>query len=120
MGLDFTNPDWERRIAFADAFSGRTEPNSMTKGAIDYAKSIDADIKVLGFLQDFQPVTSLTELHKIKIETLVICGDKDLDNGNPEDLQKQLPNSNLVIVQGNHNSTYKQLDFAEAIINFLE
>ena len=42
MGLDFTNPDWERRIAFADAFSGRTEPNTMTKGAIKYAMTRDS------------------------------------------------------------------------------
>lgn len=119
MGLDFTNPDWERRIAFADAFSGRTEPNTMTKGAIKYAKSINADIKALGFLQDYQPVTSTDELANVKIETLVICGDQDKDNGNPEDLQKQMPNSKLVIVKGDHNNTYKQENFAEAIMNFL-
>lgn len=119
MGIDFTNSDWDRRIAFADAFSGRAEPDEMTKGAIDYAKSIHADIRALGFLQDYQPVTSLTELAKIKIETLVICGDQDKDNGNPEDLDKQLPNSKLIIVNGDHNNTYKQEDFAAAIMSFL-
>lgn len=120
MGVDFTNPDWERRIAFADAFSGRVKPNELTEGAINYAKSIHADLKVLGFLQDFQPVTSLEELQNIKIETLVICGDQDKDNGDPEDLQKQLPNSKLIIVKGDHNNTYKQENFAQAIMNFLE
>ncbi len=119
MGLDFTNPDWERRIAFADAFSGRTQPNKITKGAIEYAKSINADIKALGFLQDYQPVTSLMELQTIKIETLIICGNQDMDNGSPEDLQKQIPNSTLLIVKGDHNNTYKQENFAEAILNFL-
>ncbi len=119
MGLDFTNPNWNRRIAFADAFSGRVKPNEMTEGAIAYAKSINADIKALGFLQDFQPVTSPTELRKIQTETLVICGDQDLDNGNPKDLQGHLPNSTLIIVSGDHNNTYKQLNFAEAILDFL-
>jgi hypothetical protein len=31
----------------------------MTKGAIRYAKSINANIKALGHLQDFQRVTTL-------------------------------------------------------------
>jgi pimeloyl-ACP methyl ester carboxylesterase len=120
MGIDFTNPEWERRIAFADAFTGRKKPDEMTRGAIDYARSINADIRVLGFLQDYQPVTSPAELQRIDTETLVICGDLDRDNGDPEELKNQLPNSKLIIVTGDHNNTYKQSNFAEAIIDFLE
>jgi len=120
MGVDFTNPDWDRRIAFADAFTGRVAPTELTKGALDYANSIKADIRALGFLQDYQPLTSLKELSNIKTETLVICGDKDTDNGNPEALQQQLPNSQLVIVEGDHNNTYKQENFAKAVLSFLE
>ncbi len=119
MGLDFTKPDWDRRIAFADAFTGRKKPDEITKGAIDYAKSINANIKVLGYLQDYQPITSLKELQNIKIKTLVICGNQDKDNGNPKDFKAQLPNSKLVIVTGNHNNTYKQENFSEEILKFL-
>lgn len=119
MGVDFTNPNWDRRIAFADAFTGRAPLNEMTEGAVNYAKSIKADIQALGFLQDYQPVTSTEELNKIKIKTLVICGDEDLDNGSPQQLQSELPNSELIIVKGDHNNTYKQDNFAEAIISFL-
>lgn len=119
MGLDFTNPNWERRVAFADAFSGRTPANDLTKGAISYAKSVGADLMVLGFLQDYQPVTSINELHNIRIKTVVICGDKDKDNGSPSALQKELPNSQLVFVRGNHNDVYKQEDFAAAVLDFL-
>lgn len=53
MGLDFTNPDWEAKIALADSILGRSKPNEKTKGAIDFAKSIDADLNALGFLQDY-------------------------------------------------------------------
>lgn len=91
----------------------------MTKGAIDYARSIDVDIKALGFLQDYQPVTSPSELNNITIKTLVVCGNKDLDNGNPAELQKLLPNSELIIVKGDRNNTYKQENFAEAVKAFL-
>lgn len=119
MGIDFTNPDWDRRIAFANAFSGRVKLNTMTEGAVNYAKSINADIKALGFLQDFQPVTSLKELQNIETTILVISGDQDTDNGKPQELDNQLTNSKLVIVKGDHNNTYKQDDFALVIMNFL-
>lgn len=119
MGFDFTKPDWDRRIAFADAFSGRAALTPMTEGAVNYAKSINADLKVLGLFQDYQPVTSPEELRNIQVETLIICGDEDQDNGSPQELQQYLPNSQLVIVQGDHNNTYKQANFSEAVLRFL-
>lgn len=120
MGLDFTNPNWPRRIMFADAFSGRSPLNSETEGAVNYAKSIGADLKVLGWLQDFQPVTSVQALKKIKIPVLVIAGDLDHDNGEPQALAKILPNSTLKIVSGNHNNTAKTENFAKTVITFLQ
>lgn len=48
MGVDFTNPNWGRRIAFADAFTGRTKLTELTEGAVNYAKSIDTDLNALG------------------------------------------------------------------------
>ena len=120
MGLDFSNPNWDRRIMFADAFSGRAPLNATTEGAVNYAKSIGADLKVLGFLQDHQPVTSLEELNQVKIKVLVLAGDQDLDNGSPADLQKALPKGKLKIVEGDHNNTYKSAVFSEAVLSFLE
>ncbi|MEO1447997.1 MAG: alpha/beta hydrolase [Bacteroidota bacterium] len=119
MGSDFTNPGWDRRIAFADAFSGRAELSDLTRGAVEYAQSIDADIKALGLLQDYQPVTTPAELQAVQIPVLIICGDQDRDNGDPAELQKYLPGSQLTIVAGDHNNTYKQANFAEAVLDFL-
>ncbi|MGB5646886.1 alpha/beta fold hydrolase [Muriicola sp.] len=119
MGIGFTNPNWNRRIDFGNVFSGRTEPNEMTRGAVNYAKNANVDFKILGYLQDYQPETSITELNKISIKTLVICGDKDIDNGNPKELQMELPNSKLSLVNGDHMSTFNSKGFAESIINFL-
>jgi len=120
MGLDFTNPNWERRILFADAFSGRAELTSETSGAVNYAKSINANVQILGFLQDYQPVTSIEELQKITAKTLIIAGDLDKDNGNPEELKQAILNSTLKIISGDHNNTYKSKQFSDAIIKFLE
>ena len=119
MGIGFTNPNWDRRIEFGNVFSGRSEPNEMTRGAVEFAKDIDVNFKIMGYLQDYQPETSIAELNNIKVETLVICGDKDLDNGNPKELQEQLPNSKLSIVSGDHMSTPFSKEFAESIIQFL-
>lgn len=120
MGLDFTNPNWPRRVLFADAFSGRAALTEETEGAVNYAKSIGADIKILGYLQDHQPVTAVSDLNKVEIKVLVIAGGDDHDNGSPVELKEAFPNSELVIIPGDHNNTYKQKNFSEAIMSFMK
>lgn len=119
MGLDFTNPDWDRRIMFEKAFAGTEPLNETTEGAVNYAKSIGADLEILSLLQRYQPVTSIDALEKINTPILVIAGDLDKENGNPEDLRKHLPNSQLKIVSGDHNHAYKGEEFASAVMQFL-
>lgn len=119
MGIGFTNPNWYRRIEFGNVFSGRTEPNEMTKGVVEYAKNAGVDFEIMGYLQDYQPETSIAELNTINIETLVICGADDLDNGDPKELQEQLPNSRLSLVSGDHMSTFNSMGFAESILDFI-
>ncbi|MFX0556778.1 alpha/beta fold hydrolase [Maribacter sp. CXY002] len=117
MGLDFTNPDWDRRLMFMKAFAG--EITEYTKEAVDYAKSINADLRSLHLQQKYQPVTSIGQLQSIGTKILVIAGDQDLDNGSPEELKKAFKKGKLVIVPGDHNSTYKSAMFSEAILKFL-
>lgn len=117
MGLDFTNPNWDRRIMFMDAFAGAI--NEETKGAVDYAKSIQADLRSLHLQQKYQPATSKILLSKIKKEVLVICGDEDTDNGDPLKLKNVFPNGVIKIVPGDHNGTYKTKEFSKAILSFL-
>lgn len=119
VGLDFSNPDWDRRMMFADAFTGRKEPNEITAGAVKYAKSINADLEILGYLQDYQPVTTPQELKEISAKVLVIAGDQDKGNGDPAELHQAITNSQLVFVPGEHDGTYHSVAFAEAIIDFL-
>lgn len=119
MGLDFTNPNWDRRVMFANAFGEKEPLNEITKGAVEYATSIDANLQVLSWLQEFQPVTSIEELEKIKTKILVLAGDEDTDNGSPSDLQYHLSNSELKIIKGDHNNTYKAKNFSKAAMNFI-
>tara|TARA_R110000744_G_scaffold115350_3_gene215861 strand:- start:2661 stop:3449 length:789 start_codon:yes stop_codon:yes gene_type:complete len=118
MGIDFTNTNWDRRIMFAKAFDG--DVNEITKGAVDYAKSINADLRSLHLQQKYQPVTSAADLNKIKIAVLVICGDEDSDNGSAEELRNALGNGKLNRVPGDHNGTYKTEDFSNSILKFLK
>ena len=104
---------------FANAFSGRSITPE-TSGAVNYAKSIGADLKILGFLQDYQPVTTTAELNKIIIPTLIITGNEDKENGSPLALKQQLPNSSILSVKGDHNNTYKENSFAVSVLMFLK
>lgn len=118
MGIDFTNPDWDRRHMFAAAFNG--EITAETKGAVAYAKSIGADLRSLHLQQKYQSVTSKVALSNITAKVLVIAGDKDKDNGDPKDLKEAIPNAQFQLVPGDHNGTYKTAAFGEVILKFLE
>ena len=72
----------------------------------------------MGYLQDHQPETTVDELNNIQTETLVIAGKDDLDNGDPWELQNELPNSSLSVLSGDHMSVFIQLYFIEAIVSF--
>lgn len=117
MGIDFTNPNWRRRIMFRDAFNGKITEE--TEGAVEYAKSIGADMKSLHLQQKHQSVTSKRQLQYVKAKVLVIAGDEDKDNGDSAALSDAIPKSTLKIVKGDHNGTYKTEDFSKAIISFL-
>lgn len=117
MGIDFTNPDWDMRIMFADAFKG--DINETTKDAVAYAKSIHADLRSLHLQQKYQPVTTKKELATIKQKVLVLSGDVDTSNGNKEALSKALPKGKLQIIKGDHNNTYKSKEFSDAVLTFL-
>jgi pimeloyl-ACP methyl ester carboxylesterase len=120
VGADFTNPNWERRKMFAEAFSGKAHLYPETKGAIESAKRNGVDTLVMGFLQKVQPATTPTQLSKVKKQVLVIAGDQDLDNGNPADLAKILPQSTLKTVPGNHGNTSQSEAFAKEVAIFLK
>lgn len=118
MGTDFTNPNWPRRIMFYHAMMGDSVPE--LKGAVDYVKQQHLDQLALAYLQRSQPSTGKEVLAKIKTPVLVICGDKDSDNGSAADLAKLLPKAELSIVPGDHNHASATEEFASAVKLFLK
>lgn len=119
ISVDFSDPNWYRRKNFHEAL---TKPGSHPElqGAIDNAKKSGADTLVLARLQEFQPVTSRAELAKINIPVLVVNGDKDKDNGDPQTLVDAIPGSRLVIVPGDHGGAMRTPEFARAVVSFLK
>ncbi|HXL54934.1 MAG TPA: alpha/beta fold hydrolase, partial [Chitinophagaceae bacterium] len=79
MGADFTNPEWPRRQMFYRALIGDTVKE--LEGVIKYVKKAGLDQLALAYLQKEQPSTSKEALNKVKQPVLIICGDKDTDNG---------------------------------------
>ena len=119
MGVDFADANWERKRAFTAAFNGKV--NAETKGAVAYAKSIGADFRSLYLQQKYQPVTTKEELSQLTVpKVLVIAGEEDTDNGDPQELQEAIPNAQLILVPGDHNTTYKTMAFSKAVLEFIE
>ena len=118
MGTDFTNPNWPRRIMFYHAMMGDSIPE--LKGAVDYVKQQHLDQLALAYLQRSQPSTSKEILSKIKTPVLVVCGDKDSDNGSAADLAKLLPHAEYATVPGDHNHASATSEFSNAVIKFFK
>ena len=118
ISVDFSDPNWYRRRNFYEAL---TKPGSHPElqPAVDNAKKSGADTVVLARLQEFQPVTSRTELAKIRIPVLVVNGDQDKDNGDPQTLVDAIPGSRLIIVPGNHGGAMRTTEFANTVVEFL-
>ena len=118
MGLDFTNPEWPRRKMFYRALMGDSIPE--LKGVVDYVKSQGLDQLALAYLQKAQPSTSKEILGKVNQPVLVICGDKDSDNGSAAELAKILPHSSIATTPGDHNHAAATTEFSKEVLNFMK
>ena len=118
MGTDFTNPEWPRRLMFYHALSGDTIKE--LEGVIKHVKEAGLDQTALMLQQKYQPSTPKEELAKVQNPVLVICGDKDSDNGSAEDLAKLFPNAQYVRVPGDHGGAQATKEFANAVVKFFK
>jgi len=102
---------------FYRAMMGDSVPE--LKSAVDYVKQQGLDQLALAYLQKAQPSTSKEALGKVQQPVLVICGDKDTDNGSAAELAKLLPNASSAITPGDHNHASTTAEFSKEIISFL-
>lgn len=118
MGTDFTNPDWPRRVMFYHALRGDDIPE--LKPVVENIKKQHLDQVALMWMQRYQPSTGIKTLNKVKQPILVICGDKDSDNGSASDLAKVFKHSAFEIVPGDHGGAYHTNEFSDKVISFLK
>ncbi len=122
-GLDVLT-NWERRSHFyvqaIDMFGqvSRGDPHWL---AIQFMKTMkidrDAARLLLGTMRDRESKEGLAEA--FSMPTLVVCGDKDDDNGSAIELANALPNAEYAEIPGTHMSSVTQPELGEAIARFL-
>lgn len=118
MGAEFTNPQWPRRIAIYEALMNDSIP-----GFEAFHKRIaqnKLDQLALAYQQKEQPSTSREALGKIKQPVLVVCGDRDKDNGDGRELSQLIPGSSFREVPGDHGSAMSSAEFATETLLFLD
>jgi len=119
MGTDFTNPEWPRRKMFYRALSGDSVPE--LQAMVNYVKSTPTlDQTALAYLQKEQPSTSIASLKKVSIPMLIICGDKDADNGSGQALAAVFSNAKFIQVPGDHGAAMNTKEFADAVLSFFK
>ena len=118
MGAEFTNPQWPRRIMFYKALSG--EPVPELASMVENVKKQGLDQQALAYLQRSQPSTSKEELGKIQQPVLIICGDKDSDNGSAKELADLFKHPTYKITPGDHGGASRTKEFSTEVISFLQ
>ena len=121
MGLEGL-AGWEGRAAFfIDAIDrfGEVRQGDPAYFAVQFMKTMKVDRTaarlLLGAVADLSP----EDLAAVTMPTLVVCGDKDRDNGSPQKLVDALPNARLQEVPGTHMGSVTEPALGEAIARFL-
>lgn len=121
MGLEGLS-GWDRRAAFfidaIDRFETvkHGDPAFM---AVAFMKTQKVDRVAARLLLQSVDDTEVDELAGVTMPTLVLCGDKDRDNGSPQALVDALPDARFEQVPGSHMSSVTEPALGEAIVRFL-
>ncbi len=118
MGAEFTNPLWPRRIMFYHALRGDSVPE--LQAMVDNVKKQGLDQQALAYLQRSQPSTGKEDLGKVKQPVLIICGDKDSDNGSAKELADLFKHPTYKITPGDHGSASRTKEFSKEVMLFLK
>lgn len=113
---------WKRRgdffrRAIADYDTARRGDDTWM--AIQFMKTMKIDRIAAGHLLDSFTDTPPDALAAITMPTLVVCGDKDEDNGSASELAARLSDARLATIPGTHMSSVTEPAFGEAIAAFL-
>jgi len=121
MGLEGL-AGWARRAEFfidaMDRFDEvkRGDPAFMT---VSFMKTMKVDRVAARLLLQSVADTQPAHLAAITMPTMVLCGDKDQDNGSAPKLAKILPDAKYVEIPGTHMSSVTEGALGDALVAFL-
>jgi pimeloyl-ACP methyl ester carboxylesterase len=121
MGLEGL-AGWDRRAHFfIDAIDRFDEVKAGDPAffAVAFMKTQRVDRAAARLLLGSIGDTEQEELVRVTMPTLVLCGDKDHDNGSPQALARALPDARFEQVPGTHMSSVAEPQLGEAISRFL-
>lgn len=121
MGLEGL-AGWNRRSAFfLDAIARFDEVKHGDPAfmAVAFMKTQKVDRVAARLMLESVADTDPAHLEKITMPTLVLCGAKDRDNGDPVRLAEALPDGEHVEIPGTHMSSVSEGALGEAIVDFL-
>ena len=121
MGLEGL-AGWENRAAFfIDAIDRFDEVKRGDRAffAVQFMKTMKVNREAARLLLSTPHDIEVEELARVTMPTLVVCGDKDRDNGSPQALVDALPDGRYEEVPGTHMSSVTEPEFGEAIARFL-
>lgn len=87
--------------------------------AVQFMKTMKVDRVAARLLLQSVEDNSPGDLARLSMPTLVLCGDKDRDNGSPEALAEALPDARLEWMPGTHMSSVTGPALGEGIARFL-
>ena len=121
MGLEGL-AGWAGRSAhFLDVIArfGTIRPGDPAYLAQQFMKTMKVDVEaarlLLGSIDDTPPEA----LAAVTMPTLVVCGDKDQDNGSAPKLAEVLPNARYAEIPGSHMNSVTMPELGEAMVEFL-
>lgn len=121
MGLEGL-AGWARRQSFfvdvIDRF-GTIERGDPAFMAQAFLKTMGVDRVAARLLLGTMADTDPAELSAITMPTLVLCGDKDDDNGSAARLAQVLPDAELALIPGTHMSSVTMPELGRELVNFL-
>lgn len=113
---------WERRQDFfidvIDRF-GTIRPGDAAYNAQQFLKTMQVDRVAARLLLQTMADTDAAALSAVTMPTLVLCGEKDDDNGSASDLVEALPDGRLAIIPGTHMSCVTMPEMGQEIAAFL-
>lgn len=121
MGLEGLTGWADRRDFFLEAIAGR---DTLLRGdprwmAAQFMKTMKIDPVAASLLLRALGDVEVGALARMEVETLVLCGRDDRDNGSPVALADLLPGGRYREIPGTHMSCVTMPELGEAMVDFL-